>query len=263
MAPRPPRQEEDPLDVGEIPLPPTQGPSAIGVPPGYRTSEMMAPAPRRPGEVTGEAGGYRVWRSPLYFDGDELTPSQMSPDQIADLQRQMVAAGLIRPGQRVGVGVWDDTSIDGFYRLLAYANQSGITWQSALKKIQSGSQGAFEVDENGNLVPAGGGASTQIPTRTTPSEELTQVFRRAVIDTLGQGWSEEQIASMVSSYQGMEIDRQRQAIAAEGTTQNIEGVPSPEAFAISQAQQADPGRAQAETGLDYLNQFMSLVGKWG
>lgn len=258
------QQEDDPLDVGEIPLPPDlTGPVPIGVPPGYKSTKVLRPAPRRPGEVTGEAGGYVVPVRPQYFEGDELMPSQMSPDRIADLQREMVAAGMIRPGARISMGVWDDASVDGYYRLLAYANRGGMTWMAALNKIKASGAGFFEVDEQGNLVPVGEEAADQIPTRTTPPEELRQTFRRAVIDTLGQGWSEDQINSMVSAYNSMEIERQREAISAEGTSRNVVGVPSPEAFIVEQATQTDPGRAQAEQGLDYMNQFMALVGRWG
>lgn len=251
------RNQEDPLDVGdpaEQPIGPT---SPIGVPLGYavpvRTSAQMR-----------EAGGSAPYmRQPRYYDGDELLPSQWGPDKIADLQRQLVRAGLIRPGTRISVGVWDEASIDGYYKLLASANRNAVTWQGALNRILSQSQGTSEVDEFGNLIPVEETGAQQVPTRTTPPEELRSVFRSAVIDTLGQGWDENKINQMVSAYNQLEVQRQQEAYAAEGTSGNVVGVPSPEAYITEQATQANPGRAQAEKSLDYLGQFMSMIGRWG
>lgn len=247
------QEDDDPLGVGEPEFPTELGTkkAPIGVPDDYTT--QYSPLPREVAPVS---------RPPRYFDGDEFMPVQFSPDKIADLQRQLVAVGLLRPGIRIGVGDWDEPSIDAFYRLLGYANQNGISWKAALNKLSTEGAGFSEVDEFGNLVPVGQSAGELVPTRTTPPEELRRVFRTAVIDTLGQGWDEGRIESMVSSYQAMEIQRQQEAFSAEGTSQNIVGIPSPESFAIEQAETAEPGRAQAEQGLDYANQFMDLIGRW-
>lgn len=255
--------DDDPLDVGDIPVPPiTRDP--IGVPPGFTTPTTPSDVYRR------EIGGAPRPRAPSYYDGDELIPARWSPDRILDLQRQLVAANLISPGARLRLGVMDETTVDGFYRLLAAANRYGTSWLSVLGRFVGESQvsGAgkegqlFTVNENGELVPSGPG-NEQLPTRTTPREDLEPVFRAAIIDTLGQGWDDARINSMVQAYQQLEIQRQREAFAAEGTSRNVMGTPSPEAFALSYAREADPEQAQTESFLGGMEDFLGLVGQWG
>jgi len=266
------RRQQDPPDpsgggsdnpLGIDPLPEYVPPGTeIGVPPGYSTDVDISDYTDIFGDPWG--GGGKVNRRPIYQDGDELLPANYGPDKIADLQEALAEVGLLPAGSSIRFKVWDDTSQQAFAALLAYANQNGLHWTTALNKLRAAQDqggGAFTVDENGRIVPVGSDKEL-LPTSTTPKEELEPVFRQAVIDTLGQAWGEDQIQSMVSAYQQEEIARQRQAYAAEGTTNNVEQMPSPEAFIQQKAYDANPGRAQAESGLKYIDEFQQLLGQW-
>jgi hypothetical protein len=260
-------QEQEEPSGGDNPLgipdleeytPPAQN---IGVPDDYTARTDISEYTDIFGDPWG--GGGTVSRRPQYQEGDELLPANFGPAQIADLQRQLAEVGLLPPGASIQFRVWDETSAAAFYKLLAYANQNGLHWTSALNKMKSESQGAFQVDEFGNIVPVDPNAQEKLPTRTTPREELIPLFRQAIIETRGEGWSEDKINSMVSAFQQQEIAAQQEAYAAEGTSQNVEGMPSPEAFILSKVEGEDPDRVAAEKGLDYVNEFQQLLSQWG
>lgn len=266
MAPPPSRYDggdDDPLDVG-VPDDPTAIHAPIGVPSDYSVTVDIEKPWLYPGYHS------KVTKKPQYFDGDELMPSQWSPDKILDLQRQLVAAGLVSPGARVRLGVMDETTIDAYYKVLATANRYGSDWTMALDKLMGdthepggGAAGQMmEVDEQGNLVPIGGGAKP-LPTHTTAPEDLTRVFRAVSIEQLGKGLSPDELNSMVQAYNGLEIQRQREAYSAEGTTQNVVSPPSPESYAEDYARKKHPGEVETESFLGGMEDFLGMVGSWG
>lgn len=249
---------DDPLGVGDLP-PYVPAGQEIGVPPGYTTQADISSY----SDIFG--GPSTVSRRPIYMEGDELLPANYGPDRIADLQKALADVGLLPEGTHFRYKVWDDTTQQAFRSLLAYANQNGLHWTTALNKLQASEAqggGGYTIDEHGNLVPVGDQAQEPLPTHTTPREELEPVFRQAVIDTLGQGWDQGRIDSMVTAYQQEEVARQREAYAAEGTTRNVQEMPSPEAFIAAKAEASDPGRAQAEKGLKYVGMFDDIFGGW-
>lgn len=252
--------DDDPLDVGELP-PPTAVHVPIGVPVDYTATTTVEKFGPRPGYMEAQV-------KPKYFDGDELLPSQWSPDKILDLQRQLIAANLIPSGARVRLGVMDEITIDAYYKVLATANRYGSDWMMALDKLMGDTQepggGAagqlMEVDEQGNLVPIGAGKP--LPTRTTAPEDLRRVFRAVSIEQLGQGLSPDEIDSMVNSYQALEIQRQREAYAVEGTAKNVVSTPSPEAYAESYGLEQHPEEVKTEAFLGGMEDFLGMVGGW-
>lgn len=260
--------DDNPLDIEPPPPPPTQSTRApIGVPDDYRTP---TPASSYPGGFSAREGGSatgvgEVSRGPLYYDGDELKPAQWSPDRVLDLQRQLIAADLISPGTRLRLGVMDDATIDAYYRLLASANRFGSNWMGALDRLMGESQAAqggaagqlMEVDEHGNLV--GPGAADQLPTRTTAPEDLIRVFRQASIEQLGQALPENELDRLVGAYNMMEIERQREAFAAEGTSNNVVSPPSPESFVTETFLRDRPEQVEEENALGAMEDFMGLV----
>lgn len=268
---------DDPLGIGDIPEYNPDTASPIGVPSDYSTRPYSDISPRqrdimagygmdvpergKQTSVSSGKGGDDKWP---YFDGDEYFPGQLAPESIAALQRQMAQLGLLPPNARFRLGVWDATSQKAYRALLAYANQQGMSYKQALNHFSS--TGAnFTVDEFGNIVPMGDAGSEPLPTRTTDPEELRLVFRKAVIDTLGQGWDDSKIDSMVRSYNDIEVKQQLAAYDAELTGGNVVSVPSPEAFAVTQATTEDPAGAQGEEMLGFMEDFQQLVTSpaWG
>lgn len=266
--------DDNPLDVDPLPPPPDAANRIppIGVPDDWRTP---TPASSYPGGFSaregGTAGGFdqQMERGPLYYEGDELLPSQWSPDKVLDLQRQLIAAGLIDPGSRIRLGIMDDETINGYYQLLAQANRYGTNWMGALDRLQSGrglpgggTMGQdVEVDEHGNIVGIGG-ADEQLPTRTTNPADLARVFRGVSIEETGIGFGEDEINRMVQAYNAAEISAQRAAFEAEGTTRNVVSPPSPEAFAEDYAIEEHPEQVEEENFLGAMNDFGALLGGW-
>lgn len=208
---------------------------------------------------------------PTYYNGDEYIPANFPGDQIWQLQQALARIGLLTG--TFSKQVWDGPTRNAYKALLALANAQGINANTALEQMLSQSQEdgggtRFTVDENGNIVPVGGGEEVApLITRTTDPKMLRETFRRAVIDQLGEGWSMEEINKMVSAYNSVEVQRQTQAYNMElaGEGGNITEIPSPEAFVQSEILRKDPVGAQTEEALGFVNEFMNNVSSpaWG
>lgn len=278
-----PRRQTDPIDSGGPP-PPTDSsgqPKPIGVP-----DEYLAPVARQPDTTLRETtagfanaqSGRRPFpgpslgtQAPTYYDGDEWIPASYSANEIFNMQTALAKVGLLR-GNWSG-GYWDTPTMSAYRELLGMANASGVTdadqlLSRMLSQVQEmGGTGLFTVDENGNVVLAREEGATRAPlvTRTTDPAALKQVFRRSVIELLGEGWDENQLDQMVSAYNSLEVQRQKEAYDMELTGGSIVDIPSPEMFAEQQITEKDPAGAQAYESLGFARDFMSLASNtaWG
>lgn len=189
---------------------------------------------------------------PRYFGGDELTPAGWSPDRIADLQRSLIAAGLIPQTASLRVGFWDATSQKGFETLLGYANQTGANWETALTRY-------------GSTTEQGGPKRAPLTVRTSNPDDLRKVFRQTIIDTLGQGWDTAKIDQMVAAYQGVETSAQTQAYNMADTGGTVVQPPDPSTFASAQARQENPLGAQEHDVIAQggpLDSFKQMIAGW-
>lgn len=93
----------------------------IGVPQGY-VAERDRPA--------GGIGPYRIV-APRYFEGDEFVPASLPGPKIAELQRQLAAAGLLKEYVN---GYWDGASQAAYATLLGEANASGYTYEQQMRQ---------------------------------------------------------------------------------------------------------------------------------
>lgn len=183
---------------------------------------------------------------PRYYDGAQWLPASLPPDQLAQLQRQMVAAGLLKSGQ-AQLGVWDAASMNAYTQLLAYANASGLDAGTALSQWGQ----AHALDPNAGKAP--------LQVKVTNPEDLRKVFRQSVIDTLGQGWDTAKIDQMVSAYQATETAAQQQAYNQADSGGTVTAPPDPGTFAADQVRQEDPTGAQAHDALGYEKQFFAAL----
>lgn len=195
-----------------------------------------------------------------FREGDQYFIYSMTPEQVAALQDRLIAAGLLPPSavtSRGFVGPADsDPTFAAYEELLAFANQAGYASPTQ----------ALDALRKTPVQPAG---RAHLPPQTSNPDDLRRVFRAAVIDTLGQGWSEDQINGMVDAYQSLEIEHANRAAGMQdqvalGVTPGgtLEAPPSPETFAVNQAREADPVGAQASDFLGAANLFQSLLGQW-
>lgn len=276
MAPRRPTQDVDDRDpVSDSPPPVASseddGPNPIGVPDDY-TVERQQHGREEAGDIRfrRQPGTYVANIGPLYFDGDEWIPSNWTSEQIWTLQQALARVGLLNG--TFTRNVWDNTTRNAYKGLLSIANGQGLDADRALQELlnTAGSEegNRYTVDENGNVVQASS-AETIPPlvTRTTDPGALRSTFRKAVIETLGEGWDSEQINKMVQAYNNVEIFHQTKAYNMEvaGEAGNIVTPPDPTSFAEDYITQQDPMGVQTQEGLGFASEFMDLVGSpaWG
>ena len=90
--------------------------------------------------------------TPFYPAGSEDSLSNMGADDIGRIQGELVKAGLLSKGTSIRYRSADESTIAAYKKLLAYANQNGLTQTEALSELQSAPESKIE-----DLM--GGGAS--------------------------------------------------------------------------------------------------------
>lgn len=228
-------------------------PGPIGVPPVDKYGNPWAAQIGNPNEsyvpLHGrETSNYHTVQ-PTFYEGDQYRPATLGPAGIADLQRAMIAAGLIDASD-IQLGVWDGASIQGYEKLLGYANMTGLTSATAALAQWSSLHDKY------------GASAKPLTVQLSNPDELRQVFRAAVIGELGQGWDSGKIDAMVASYQQTERDYAARAQQVNQAGGEITAPPSPEAYAKAQAMAQDPTGVAAHDYLEFVNQFHQLVGQW-
>lgn len=250
----------------------------IGVPDGYLAppkkynTQGMSPRAIEGSVEDGRGGGWNQrtagW-APLYFDGDQYMPGTLDPGKIAELQADLAAIGLLKPGYRKNV--WDAESADAYAQLLAYANQNGLTREQALAKYQAGEGGLDgEGDPYGERDPYG-----PLIVKEPNRMDVEQTMREAYLNLTGQGGNPQAIQAATEAYiqavrapqeQAYEMEKaayeagQMGGVSAGGT---VTEAPSPTAFATDWVQKNDPQGVATESGLAYIKDIMTNIQGWG
>lgn len=199
------------------------------------------------GQLTHESNTYETKQVlPRYFDGAQWIPGSFPPSLMASLQKAMRTVGLLKANEGQ-LGVWDPTSMTAFTQLLAYANSSGQDWKDALKSWGM----ARKSDPNAGRTP--------LTTQVTSADDLRAVFRKTVINELGQGWDQSKIDRMVASYQDMERQSQTEAYNKQLTGGSVTAPPQPAAYAEAQTRAEDPTGVQAHDALGYETKFFDML----
>ncbi len=109
------------------------GPQPIGVDKGFTaTPEQTLDAADR--KFAGGAPSITREVDPRYFEGDELNPASMSPEVISAIQKRLESAGLLEAGTYYP-GVWDNETRLAYKTVLGYANQQGVTADTAIERL--------------------------------------------------------------------------------------------------------------------------------
>lgn len=256
----------------------------IGVPKGYTVpvQRSWTPSPGRSGRVDLAAGRYMVDQGPRYMAGDEWKPANNSPAGIAEAQKMLAAAGLLKDWR---YGVWDEPTRKAWIKVLGYANSRGITDRMALIELASAPRsegggtdggGQWTVDENGNPVFVEEGfQAPPLQLKLPNKQDVERVLRSSVIEKLGEGWDQQQIGDLADMYiakvRGVQEDAYRQEIdrmedefyGREGASEPITTVeaPSLETFAEDELRRRDPGGFEAtQVAEDYAPAFFAALG---
>lgn len=243
------------------------GLAPIGVPSTMRDPEtgeerpyevLRAPRPSDGGQSEGYgvlAPGTQIAVTPRYYEGDEWQPANLSPLDRAELQRMMERAGLYAEGTRFRLGVWDPASRAAYKELLSFANAGGLTVAQALD----------EYDRVTTMFPK----PRELPTyRVSAPEDLRVAFSEGMRAKTGRRPDEQQVEEMVRMYQDRERNVQAAMAYAESgiglggpgaQSVTIPGVPDPSTFASDYAERTDPEGVAAQSGMEQMNEFFSLL----
>lgn len=191
-----------------------------------------------------------------YYDGAEFAPRTASPESRARLQAAMAQAGLIGENDTYRLGVWDETSIKAYKKVLAYANQGSIGAEQALEELLQGAQGmAGDLEADPGRV-----------TSTTSAMTLEAQVQAAAQARLGRKLRTGEVSKFVSVYQGMEggfnskVASMQDQAAASGQDVSIEEIPTAD---VAAEQYIDANFAQEEAGQSsygYLEALRGLLG---
>lgn len=260
----PRRQQPPPAPVFPELTPEVDLPDYIGVPGGFQQRVDMPARTRNPGigqpGMVTEEDPYSYMRDPTYLEGSELAIYGMPAPQLAALQRQLERAGLLEPGDyNPGslTGDAGDVTVSAFTHLLAYANRAGFqSYEAALRKLTSFPLPPNQLEDRARQARA----ESRLPSVSNP-DDLRRVFRSAVINELGTGWSERQIDDLVAAYQAREMQygAYNNPTPVPGVAETNVAPPNPETFAANAARAFDPGAATGQDFLGVANQFFQLL----
>lgn len=198
--------------------------------------------------------------APKYFQGYEFTPTGWGPEKIAQLQGQLMEAGLIHKAFRLGV--WDPVSRSAFVELLTEANAAGTTWEQAVSARAQG----IALDKNGRPTGTGSGGGrggggvgrAPLQVRLTDDSDLAKIANAvASSSVLGRALSEQETQKFIEAFHGMQRDEQQAAYAGVGT---VESAPSPQAAAEDFARNSHPVEAGAHDIAGTFDNFLKIIG---
>lgn len=245
----------------------------IAVPYGYTapgTAFSEAPIMGDQGQLvhTGNYAPSTTQVPPRYHEGDEFLPASLSPQSIAIMQREMIAAGLLNP-KGVLIGRYDGMTMAAYKKLLGYANASGQDMGTTLKNFMTIQQ---QVDKTGGQQVLG--------IQLTNDADLQNVFRNTAVNLTGHALKPDEAASMVQAYHAIQTWTQtqaaqlqaeqaagRQGIATPDSGQTVTqtSAPNPQSYADQQIRQQHPGDVMENQLIGnggLMDSFSNLLGQW-
>lgn len=233
--------------------PPTAAPDdenpLLGVQPGY-----SIPGQRR-GRVTGPEGAiadyFNGTRYPRYRQADLDAPKtqQWDGDRIAQMQQELIAAGLLsKKGYKLGK--YDEPTRAAYKNLLEYANQSGIDAASALREYAS------------TPTVGGDGGSERQPFVAEPLNplDIKDVIAKTAPDVLGRNLSEDEQNAVVAAYNSILVGAQKTAYNANETGGTAPQPPSVAAFTAQRAKELHPEEADQYGLIQQGKVLYSMIG---
>ena len=148
---------------------------------------------------------------PRYALGDEWTPQTQSwsPERIADMQAQLVDAGLLDPDdyQR---GFWDQESAQAYSQLLGYSNVSGLDSHQTLQRIG-------EIKSKYGGTKEKGRVRQPFISELADPAALNDLLDDVAVRRMGRGLTPEEKARFSDSFRGVQEAEQRKAYEMSGS----------------------------------------------
>lgn len=173
--------------------------------------------------------------APRYKEGAQYDPAGWSRERIAELQMQMVKAGLLT-GQ-FALGRWDDASSDAYKSVLSYANRAGLRMQEALDAIKA------------NPTPDDAGPKrAPLVVQLSNEADLRTIADKVATDAIGHGFTPAELAQYILQQHGAERAEQTAAYNATETGGTVTAAPNAQVAATDLARELHPQEFEA-TGL--------------
>lgn len=244
----------DPLGLGSAPAATTAKISPrYGLPNGaVSTVPAARPGPTGPGGRYERGDAEEI--SPFGAEGGGYTSvdvyelASLPAETLARLQRQMVTAGLIKPGT-ARLGLFDGATRSAIEDLFDYANTVGKDYRNALDELsQAGGMAAAKRQQAANATPQYDTKLNEY-SRTDPAA-LRLTAEQAFQDAIGRKPKPDELAKFVKRFQDSEFNQQRTAFTARDANDRAN---------IERGMQAKDAASMAESGGDGIDAFMSAL----
>ncbi len=182
--------------------------------------------------VSGEERRFGVPTTPKYFDGDEDLINTFTREEIATVQQQMKAAGILG---KYRLGVVDDATLAAFKTVLGQANRTASDWTVGLKALQSGATGG-----------------PGLTYRVSNPDDLNKIIEQSAKYVLGRSIDPAMSQRIAKAYQQLQIEEQRTSKMGGIQTQ----APQADVFATKQIQQKSGAEADAYKFAQYAQAIL-------
>lgn len=256
-------QQGNPINVGTQGIidsgPPGDDDDArrpIGVPPGFTpTKPVYGPfAGDNASGVYADVHSYRAAVPLQHFAGDEWRPGSLTPAEIAELQADLVEAGLLKPNS-YSRGAWGPESAAAYEKVLSASNASGLPASMMLDRFKSGRP----PDESAKRAP-------NVVALTHP-DDIRDMVNQTAVRTIGRNLRDDEVEPLINTFQQYQRDYQRALYAAdaEGAPAESEVVEPPdfESEAKRRIRAANPQEAAQSGAMQRQQEFLSLLGSVG
>lgn len=228
------------------------GPAGYQLPDTYTTTGM----------TRGLADNYETSLSPQYRVGDELTPLKDSwpPERIADIQNQMVAAGLLK-ARNFQLGFWDQPTMSAYRELLGYSNVSGQDSDTTLANFKA------TIAKFGDTTTGANRVRQPFISELTDPNTLRDTLDAVSVRTMGRGLTEQEKAHFIDSFRATQEQTQQQKYDMAGDMDTTTGqytgtggsitTPDAESSANAYIKSTNP---DAVKEYNYLNAFKAFQG---
>lgn len=182
-------------------------PAYLGVDPGFVAINVL-PRPAEDADLSEWRRYYNSLKTgiatPQYKPTDPIdTLNKMDVKARAQLQRQLIAANLYDPEQRVVLGQLDDATIEIVAGLMSYGNRAGTTWEVQLQQsIDFAKELESRQTDSGYGGGGGGGGGTttykQIQYSQTSTAQARSMLIGILTEALGRYPTDDEVADFLS-----------------------------------------------------------------
>ena len=170
--------------------------------------------------------------TPKYFDGDEDLINTFTREEVATVQQQMKAAGILG---KYRLGVVDDATLDAFKTVLSQSNRTASDWTVGLKALQSGATGG-----------------PGLTYRVSNPDDLNKIIEQSAKYVLGRSIDPAMSQRISKAYQQLQIEEQRASKMGGVQTQ----APQADVFAEKQIQKKFGAEADAYKFAQYAQAIL-------